>query len=328
MTEVGVGSAQEQGSSNTESPQTNGGAGLLLRQAREQQRMSLETVASTLKVPAYKLQALEEDRWDVLTDSVFTRSLALSVCRLLHIPSEPVLAGLPKYEGAKLAPNPEGINTPFKEKSLHSMMSSSHGGGSGNIVKVAAAVLIAVAGGAGLYFLPQWDAQEESPATAATSPDHNPGMPLFEPLLPAEPVASSSETVPQQAVLPMVEPSQEAAPATDVAAERSQVEATAGASPAVQDAVVTTEAAAASTANGRVLRFTATGESWIQVRDAQRKVLMEKILKAGDVYEETVAGQALYVVVGNAGATKLEIDGAALDLAASARNNVARFEVK
>ena len=66
----------------------------------------------------------------------------------------------------------------------------------------------------------------------------------------------------------------------------------------------------------------------MQVRDAQQQVVMEKILKAGDVFEEAPAGRPLQVVVGNAGATKLEIDGAAFDLAAVAKNNVARFEVK
>ena len=55
---------------------------------------------------------------------------------------------------------------------------------------------------------------------------------------------------------------------------------------------------------------------------------MEKILKAGDVFEEAPTGRPLHVVVGNAGATTLQIDGAAFDLVAAAKNNVARFEVK
>ena len=84
----------------------------------------------------------------------------------------------------------------------------------------------------------------------------------------------------------------------------------------------------AATANGRVLRFAATGESWVQVRDAQQQVVMEKMLKAGDVYQEAAAGRPLQIVVGNASATTLEIDGVATDLTASAKNNVARFEVK
>ncbi|MEZ2740432.1 helix-turn-helix domain-containing protein [Comamonas jiangduensis] len=326
MTEVVVDSADQQSSNNTATPPVIGGAGRLLRQAREQQQMSVQALASTLKVPVYKLQALEEDRWDVLTDSVFTRSLALSVCRLLHIPAEPVLAGLPKHEAAKLASNPEGINAPFKEKTLRSLMSSSQDSGSSNAVKVVAALLIAVAGGAGLYFVPQWQAAEEAQAAAAPG-EAATDEPLFMPQLqtePETPVAEPSEVKPESAT-------------AVTAASAAAVDAT-----AIPPATVTAAAEAANavaaapepaskpaaTANGRVLRFAATGESWVQVRDAQQQVVMEKMLKAGDVYQEAAAGRPLQIVVGNASATTLEIDGVATDLTASAKNNVARFEVK
>ena len=325
MTEVVVDSADQQSSNNTATPLVIGGAGRLLRQAREQQQMSVQALASTLKVPVYKLQALEEDRWDVLTDSVFTRSLALSVCRLLHIPAEPVLAGLPKHEAAKLASNPEGINAPFKEKTLRSLMSSSQDSGSSNAVKVVAALLIAVAGGAGLYFVPQWQAAEEAQAAAAPG-EAATDEPLFMPQLQTEP-----ET-------PVAEPSEaKSESATAVTAASAAVDATATPPATVTAAAEAANAVAAAaepaskpaaTANGRVLRFAATGESWVQVRDAQQQVVMEKMLKAGDVYQEAAAGRPLQIVVGNASATTLEIDGVATDLTASAKNNVARFEVK
>ena len=325
MTEVVVDSADQQSSNNTATPPVIGGAGRLLRQAREQQQMSVQALASTLKVPVYKLQALEEDRWDVLTDSVFTRSLALSVCRLLHIPAEPVLAGLPKHEAAKLASNPEGINAPFKEKTLRSLMSSSQDSGSSNAVKVVAALLIAVAGGAGLYFVPQWQAAEEAQAAAAPG-EAATDEPLFMPQLQTEP-----ET-------PVAEPSEaKSESAMAVTAASAAVDATANPPAAVTVAAEAAKAVAAApesaskpaaTANGRVLRFAATGESWVQVRDAQQQVVMEKMLKAGDVYQEATAGRPLQIVVGNASATTLEIDGVATDLTASAKNNVARFEVK
>ncbi len=325
MTEVVVDSADQQSSNNTATQPVIGGAGRLLRQAREQQQMSVQALASTLKVPVYKLQALEEDRWDVLTDSVFTRSLALSVCRLLHIPAEPVLAGLPKHEAAKLASNPEGINAPFKEKTLRSLMSSSQDSGSSNAVKVVAALLIAVAGGAGLYFVPQWQAAEEAQAAAAPG-EAATDEPLFMPQLQTEP-----ET-------PVAEPSEaKSESAMAVTAASAAVDATANPPAAVTVAAEAAKAVAAApesaskpaaTANGRVLRFAATGESWVQVRDAQQQVVMEKMLKAGDVYQEAAAGRPLQIVVGNASATTLEIDGVATDLTASAKNNVARFEVK
>lgn len=318
MTEVVLGNAEQQSDSNA-AAQQSGSAGMLLRQAREQQHMSVQTLASALKVPVYKLQALEEDRWDVLTDSVFTRSLALSICRLLRIPSEPVLAGLPKHEAAKLASNPEGINAPFKEKTLRSLMSPAQEPGTGSAVKLAAVLLIAVAGGAGFYFWPQWQSAQGDAIDAVAQGAAS--EPLFMPQLQAEPEASNTEGA--------------AATAQDAAAAVMAEPATAPAQPAPAEvAAVTPPATAAlpaptgAVAGERVLRFTATAQSWVQVRDAQQQVVMEKILKSGDVFEEVAVGRPLHVVIGNAEATRVEVDGSAFDFAGSAKNNVARFEVK
>lgn len=338
MTEVVVQSADQQTSNVATRPQAQGGAGQLLRAAREQQQLSLQAVASTLKVPVYKLQALEEDHWDALTDCVFTRSLALSVCRLLQIPPEPVLAGLPKHEAAKLASNPEGINAPFKEKSLRSLMSPSQDSGASNAIKVAAALLIAVAGGVGLYVVPQWQTGQASDVDAVTAEEGSAQEPLFMPNSPTEREAPATEQPASSAKAdaPSAAAEAAAAPKTPTSAPEDKGSvadaAAAAAAPAVPAAAPVAEPVAAKPAaaasNRHVLRFVASAESWVQVRDAQQQVVMEKILKAGDVFEEAPTGRPLQVVVGNAGATKLEIDGAAFDLATVAKNNVARFEVK
>ena len=306
-------------------------AGQMLRQAREQRQVSLQSLAGALKVPAHKLQALEEDRWDLLTDSVFTRSLALSVCRVLQIPSAPVMAGLPKHEAAKLASNPEGINTPFKEKTLRSLMSPTQDSGSGSAVKLGIAVLIAAIGGAGLYFLPQWQESQDAAGSETPLSEAAPAEPLFMPAPEAAAPAATEAAAAVEAAPAVAEkaaahaPAAPAAPAPSSAAEPAAAPV---ATPATPAATAAAAAAAAPAANGTQLRFTANAESWVQVRDAQQRVVMEKILKSGDVFEDTAAGRPLHVVVGNAGATTLQIDGAAFDLAAAAKNNVARFEVK
>lgn len=323
MTEVGVESAAQHGDNSVAAQPQLGGAGLLLRQAREQQHMSVEGLASALKVPVYKLQALESERWDILTDSVFARALALSICRLLRIPAEPVLAGMPRHEAAKLATNPEGINAPYKEKSLRSLMSSSSDKRSTGASKGAVALLVAVAVGAGLYFLPQWETHNAGDAgggAVAVLPEQGADEPLFMPALQTGPEAPAAEA-PELASEPV-------APQLNPSSQNAVPEAAATAAPQSAPAAESAAAPTAAPATGRVLRFSATGESWVQVRDAQNKVLMEKILKSGDVYEQTLALHPLQVVVGNVGATTLEIDGAAWELAATARNNVARFEVK
>ncbi len=331
MNEVVVESANQQNSSDAVMQPSSG---QLLRQAREQQQMTVQTLAAMLKVPVHKLQALEEDRWDALTDSVFTRSLALSVCRILNIPTEPVLAGLPKLEGSKLSANPEGINAPFKDKTLRSLMSPSHDSSSGNAFKIVAALLIAVAGSAGLYFLPQWQSEEQE--TADTAPASAEPELLFAP-------QTQPEALLPESPAPAVAAPVEAAPAAEAPAASAQdpaaAEAAAPASSAAQPAPAQQASAAAQTADtaqsaepkagaGPRLRFAASGDSWVQVRDADGKVVMEKMMKAGDVLDQTAPSRPLKVVVGNAGATTLEVDGAALDLQESSRNNVARFEVK
>lgn len=310
MNEVVVESANQQNSSDDAVMQPS--SGQLLRQAREQQQMTVQTLAAMLKVPVHKLQALEEDRWDALTDAVFTRSLALSVCRILNIPSEPVLAGLPKLEGSKLSANPEGINAPFKDKTLRSLMSPSHDSSSGNAFKIVAALLIAVAGSAGLYFLPQWQSEEQETVEAAPA-SVEPEL-MFAPQAPGVVVSVQETTVAEQPAAAAQEP----APAP------AETEAAAAAVPSA-DAAQPAEAQAGA---GPRLRFAASGDSWVQVRDAQNKVVMEKMMKAGDVLDQAAPSRPLKVVVGNAGATTLEVDGAALNLQESARNNVARFEVK
>lgn len=341
MTEVVVGNAEQNGESHAISPSVSStSAGHLLRQAREQHHMTVQALASALKVPVYKVQALEEDRWDILTDSVFTRALALSICRLLRIPAEPVLAGMPKHEAAKLASNPEGINTPFKEKSLRSLMTSSSDNGSGHGSKVVAALLVALAVGAGLYFLPQWQSAPQE-AGGVTLSSNGAEEPLFMPQLQTEPQAPAvePETKVEEAAVPAAPVAESTGSITpDVAVTAVAVAEPVAAAPAAEinmtpplmPPALVEEPVQPSvpTAGGRALRFAASGETWVQVRDAKQQVLMEKILKAGDVYEATLAAHPLQVVVGNADATKLEIDGAAWDLTASAKNNVARFEVK
>ncbi len=321
MNEVVVESANQQNSSDDAVMQPS--SGQLLRQAREQQQMTVQTLAAMLKVPVHKLQALEEDRWDALTDSVFTRSLALSVCRILNIPSEPVLAGLPKLEGSKLSANPEGINAPFKDKTLRSLMSPSHDRSSGNAFKIVAALLIAVAGSAGLYFLPQWQSEEQETVEAAPA-SVEPEL-MFAPQAPGVVVSVQETTVAEQPAAAAQEPAP--APAETEAAAASAVQPAPEAAAAVPSADAAQPAEAQAGAGPR-LRFAASGDSWVQVRDAQNKVVMEKMMKAGDVLDQAAPSRPLKVVVGNAGATTLEVDGAALNLQESARNNVARFEVK
>lgn len=90
-------------------------AGAMLRHARETAGVDLSSLALALKISVKKLEALEANRHEELTDSVFIRALASSVCRTLKIDAAPILARLPKSNAPKLVANDEtGLNAPFR----------------------------------------------------------------------------------------------------------------------------------------------------------------------------------------------------------------------
>ncbi|MDB5954533.1 helix-turn-helix transcriptional regulator, partial [Ramlibacter sp.] len=89
-------------------------AGTLLRQAREAAGLHVASLAATLKVPVFKVEALEQDRYDLLPDAVFVRALASSVCRTLKLDPQPVLQLLPRTGQPRLVQDSEHINAPFR----------------------------------------------------------------------------------------------------------------------------------------------------------------------------------------------------------------------
>ena len=335
MTEVEVGGEVQQDAA----PSQVVSAGQLLREAREGRHMSIQALASALKVPVAKLQALEDDRWDLLSDVVFARAVALSICRVLQIDSAEILALLPKAGVSKLSTNPEGINTPFKDKTLRSSMSSGSDSGRGRAVKLLAVLAIVVVGGAGLYFVPQWTQSEVD--AAAVHPGNvdiasSALVSAIESTQAAPAVVAAAQPVAESAAVAPAAPAAPAAPESASALLVAALPDNTAAAPvpptapvaAPQPAAVPTPAADAPVAAAkRALRIAVTEQAWVQVRNAQQQVVMEKIMSAGDVYE-TDAARPLSVVIGNASVSNVEIDGVALDLARSSKNNVARFEVK
>src|SRR4029453_16141215 len=89
-------------------------AGMLLRRAGEATGLHVAALAVSLKVPVRKLEALEEDRYDLLTDAVFVRALASSICRTLKIDPQPVLDRLPQTTAPRQDRDVDSINATFR----------------------------------------------------------------------------------------------------------------------------------------------------------------------------------------------------------------------
>nr|WP_255578125.1 helix-turn-helix domain-containing protein [Comamonas sp. CMM03] len=318
-----------------------------MRQAREAAGMHVSSLADVLKVPVAKLQALEADDWQALPDAVFTRSVALSICKALQVDAAPVMALLPKSAATQkfTAPGP-GINEPFRDKAVRSVHDTPNPGGAWKWLALA---LLAGAGGGVWYFAQKQDlrdavvasVQERSERAMGTSQSAHtvdvapPEAPAAEPVAAQEPVAPAAAEAAAPAVAAVPAPAAVAAvpapaavaeaPAATTASAAPAAVAPAVAAPAEAAAVAPAAPVAAATGNA-TLRIQARAATWIQVRGGG-KVLEQKTLNAGEFFE-TQAPKPLSVVIGRADAAEVQVGGAAFDLGAVARENVARFEVK
>lgn len=298
-------------------------AGALLRQARQAQGVALGDLAATLKVPVEKLQALEDEDWQRLPDVVFLRALAQTICRTLHLEAAPVLALLPQQKVTALAPQ-GGLNAPMRERGVPSILATNTKHSPWPWV-----VLLLIVLGGGGYLGVQWMAPEWVRGVSTTVPapsDPAGDSPLFSPAVPEEgdgggmgnmgDVAQAGE-VPSVQVAALMQPA--------LPEEEGAQPGFAAPAPAAEPAAAPAAQAAASVSP--VLRITAKGATWVQVLDAQQRLLIEKILQDGEVFS-TSAPKPLTVAVGKADLATVEVNGAPFDVQAVARSNVARFEVK
>lgn len=75
-----------------------------------------------------------------------------------------------------------------------------------------------------------------------------------------------------------------------------------------------------------VVVFRATGETWVEVKNAAGSTMFKKLLSSGET-AGTSGTLPLTVIVGRVDATQVEVRGKPVDLMAIAKSNVARFEV-
>lgn len=307
-----------------ETPPDARSAGAMLRQAREAAGLHVAAMAVALKVPVAKLEALEQDRYDLLPDAVFARALASTVCRTLKVDARPILERLPQTSAPRLVQDNDGINAPFR--SPRDAVAPNWREQAMRPVSLAVGALLVAA--AVIVLLPRTHFEDRladagkpaaAPAAAPAAPAAiEEAKPLSAPLPAAtepaaSPIVSASMTTPAPA-----QPAPGAAAAPTVTPANAPAAASTAASAAV--------ALAPSAQTGPVV-FRASAPSWVEVRDAKGGVPLRKTLAAG---ESAAIGGAmpLQVIVGNVKGTAVDVRGKPFDLQPLARDNVARFEVK
>ena len=317
-------------------------AGDLLRDAREAAGLHIAALAASLKVPVKKLEALEQDRFDLLPDAVFVRALASSVCRTLKIDPTQVLERMPQSAAPRLAQRSASINAPFSSPADGPRASPWKHASRPAVLAVLALLLGAVV----LIFLP---GVAEEPVTVKREAEDGLAVAATEKLqsLPATMVmagaslasgaASEVSAAINVASASAAEGPVPAAPPGDVAAApvtpQVAMQSTLPVAPVASAVATLTPPGAALAASapvtvpGGIVTFRAKQESWVEVTDAKGAVVLRRTLAPGEVAGASGA-LPLAAVVGRADATQVQVRGRTFDLTAVARDNVARFEVK
>lgn len=295
-------------------------AGALLKQAREQAGMSLETLASRVKVLPHKLAALEEGRFDELPDLTFARALAKTICRHFNIDPVPVLAGFPATAAAASATalNRQTLRTPLDaNRGLRIHGSGRSGFSVGAPTFALAAVAVAVA----LWW---WLPASPPGGTGTDAANSNQPHATVE-VVPT--LNQTAETVAPAAVASLPVPSPAVAPAPAVTTPVVPAAPLAPPGAAVVPAATPGAASAAvAPASTDVLRLQARQTTWVEVRGGGR-TLLQRTLQAGESVSFNT-GAPFGVVVGRADAIEVQLRGQAFDITPYKRNNVARFSVQ
>ena len=284
-------------------------AGALLRNARQSQGLDIAALAALLKVPVYKLQALEQDQSELLADPVFARALAASMCRILKLDPALVLHRLPAIAAFKVTSQNRGINTPFRARSNISRNAVpfwSH------ISRPAVLVGLALLLGAlVLMFLPP--IQKEIARYRQTGQIQT---------IPGQAVESASTTT------TVITPT---SPGNEVSGESSTPVTPANVPATATEVVALPLAIASPSADGApaepTVNFSAKAASKIKVTDATGMVVLDRTLRAGESVSLSGA-LPLTVVASRANVIQVQVRGQAFDLASVTKNNIARFEVK
>jgi cytoskeleton protein RodZ len=284
-----------------------------LRETREQLGLSIDAVATHLKLAPRQIRALEDEAYDQLPSRAFIRGFIRNYARLLKLDGDALLASMeqPPAAAPLLPPMPAGMGELPQARRAAAVW---------QVWAIPALLVIALAVGA--YY--EWDKSQRATnsVSGATKP------------VPARPVAGSTNAK-EESTAPAVNPSATAAqnnapPTQTPAPSSSAAPATAPAQPGPPASSASTMAApVAGTARSRVpgigeVSLSFRDLSWVEVRDQKGQVLLSQHNAAGS--KQTVSGKPpLTVVIGNADQVKLIYNSKSVDLAPYIHQNVARL---
>lgn len=302
--------------------------GVTLRAERERRGWDLASVAQHLKIRRVHLEAIEQNRFDLVPSGTYAVNFVRAYSEALGLDATEMVRRFRE----DLSGNEQRLELNFPQPLPESRLP-------GGVIILVSIAVAALAYGAwtafsqgGREMLARVDAvpqqlQAAVPAlpppaapppivAAAPVPAEAPPVPPSAPPMPATvaPAAAASlagAVPPPPASAASVEP----APPANVATAPSPpvLAPPAAAPPPVNAPAMVTETASGTrifgdtTAGSRVV-ITAQADSWVQVRESSGAVLFMRILKSGDAYH-VPNRQGLLLTTGSAGSIEIKVDG-------------------
>jgi cytoskeleton protein RodZ len=291
-------------SEKSRAPQQAGSTGGELASARQGLDLSVAEVARHLKLSPAQVEALEAGAYDRLPGRVFVRGFLRNYAKLVGVDPEPLVR---RFEHEM--PEPRVVEEP--PPSPQAVMPSGEHSRWPVYAGIAGTLIAALAA---------YEFGFNSPAPTEVQTEDGKAA--------ADPTASASAD-------PTASPAASGSAggsATDLAAAApagtsATLPTTDSASTVVAPGATQPQAAGPGDAGTRALHFRFEEESWVEVRDADGRVIFTKLNKAGT--EERVSGlPPLRLVVGNARGVRLTADDQPVDLEPHTGASVARLTLK
>ncbi len=293
--------------------------GASLREARTRAGMSVADVAAQIRLSPRQIEALEAEEFQSLPELPFLRGFVRSYAKLLQLDAEPLLSTLPDPHPVSARIEPVSVDVPFNIQQLSAQQ---------NRIWLIASVLVLVV----VVALALW--QLNSPKVnkidqAQSSTVQSITLPALESaILAASEVAANTElptSAVSESVAPaVITPKLEAAkvvvttpkPVVEIP-KAIVVEKTAVvAAPKVVAKSNATDSAVVATAPAVKVgkyRLVFSGESWVEVKNPEGKVLYSQIYQPGN--ELNLSGLTAYeVVLGHAQMVQIYRRGKEVDL--------------
>lgn len=317
----------------TETPETEPTAptrtpGEILKQARVGKDLSIAAIATHLNLDLRVVEALESGDLSKLPAPIFVRGYLRGYARLVGVREEMVLAAYQAQAPNEPAPRSVGISRKSMPPAFLIPAIPWRG-----LLGVAVLIgLVALAFQIGPSLLNRFSSNGSGDSTGPSS------LPLPVPSGDASiiPAPQSTLTVPDATgsmALALPEPAPRAAedlqsppveeiePSTPVDTDFGLANPTGGI-----DSLPLAATSPALPADEVQLEFIFNTDSWVEVRAADRSKLLYGLLREGD--DRIVSGKApIAVLLGNASAVTLKVNGEVFDTTRYNRDNVARFNV-